>query len=70
MLLDGAWLLLYDTSLSGGLFDELIVVVNDALEIICAIIEFPQLLVNGCLVVQYVDDELFIDIFAWAGGIL
>jgi hypothetical protein len=31
MLLNSTRLLLYDASLSGGLFDELIIVVNDAL---------------------------------------
>lgn len=61
---------LYDASLRRCFLDELIIVINNPLEIITAIVEFPQLLINGSLIVQDIDDEFFADIFAWAGGVL
>jgi hypothetical protein len=66
----GVVLLVYDAALSGGFPDELVVVIDDAFEIVGAIIEFPELLVDGGLVVQDIDDELLINILAGTGGIL
>lgn len=56
-LVDGA-------ALRGGFPDELVVVVDDAFEVISAIIEFPQLLIDRCLIMQNIYYQLFIDILA------
>lgn len=51
-------------SLRGSLADKVLVVKNDAFEVVTAVVKFPQLLVDRSLVVQNGYDELFIDIFA------
>jgi hypothetical protein len=56
---DAAWGV-DDAALRGGLPDELFVVVDDALEVVSAVVELPQLLVDGSLVVENIDDELFV----------
>jgi hypothetical protein len=50
--------------------DEGVVVVDDAFEVVGTVVELPQLLVNGCLVVQYADDEFLANILAGTGSIL
>ena len=57
-------------SLTGNLFDKILIVENNALEIVTAVAELPQFLVNGCLVVKNGDDKFFIDIFSRISGIL
>jgi hypothetical protein len=51
-------------ALRGGLSNELIVVVDDAFQVVGAVIELPQLLVDGGLVMQDINDEFLIDILA------
>ena len=62
-------LLLDYTTLGGSFPDEEVIVVNDTFQIIAAIVELPQLLVDWGLIMQDIDDEFFIDVLAWAGGI-
>ena len=57
------------TALTGGLRDEIIVIEDDALEVVGALMQLPQFLIDGGLVVQDSDDELFIDIFARVSSI-
>lgn len=57
-------------ALDGCLTDEVFVVEDDALEIVRAVSEFPQFLVNGGLVVQDSDDEFFGDVFTRTGSVL
>ena len=66
----GGGIVLYGAALSGSFPDELVIVVDDALEVAGAVVELPELLVDGGLVVEYVDDQLLIDVFAAAGSIL
>lgn len=61
---------LNDASLRRGLLNELIVIINDPLEVITAIVQLPQLLVNRGLVVQDINDEFFVNILARAGSVL
>ena len=62
--------MVYEAALSGSFLDEVVIVVDDALEVASAVVELPKLLVDGGLVVEYVDDELLIDVFAAASSIL
>lgn len=55
---------LYGTALRGGFPDELIIVIYDSFQVVGAVVELPQFLVDGSLVVEYIDDELFIDVLA------
>lgn len=59
-----------DASLRRGLAYEVLIVENYSLKIVATIVEFPQFLVDWCLVMEDGDNELFIDIFSWAGSIL
>lgn len=56
--------LLNDATLRGGFLNELIIIINDAFEIIAAIVQLPQLLVDRRLIMQNIDDEFFTNVLA------
>ena len=56
-------------SLAGYLFDKILIVENNALEIVTTIAELPQFLINWSLVMKNSDYKFFIDIFTRISGI-